>query len=139
MSETSYYNSGGSSAAEFWQVDLGAPLALISSVTFVNRAAATTTCWTPPVSWTAQGIVGTCDTRAINQTLRVLDGGGATLAAYTLSAAATQSFYMTQCSPTPTPSATATPSLSRGATASGTPTMTQSVTASVPPVRMRTL
>ena len=96
VSESSYYNSHGTSAAEFWQVDLGTPT-LIASITFYNRAPMSSACWTPPAAWTAAGIAGSCDTRAINQTLRLLDGAGVSRAAYNLTANATQSFLMTQC------------------------------------------
>jgi hypothetical protein len=70
VGESSYYNSNGISSAEFWQVNLTAPTA-IQSILFCNRAAIIGTCWTPPASWTAAGIAGGCNTRAINQTLRV--------------------------------------------------------------------
>ena len=136
--EASYYNSGGSGAGEFWAVDLGAPTQL-ASVVFVNRAVMVVSCWTPPAAWTAAGINSGCDTRAFNNTLRVLDENNATLISARLTSAASQTFYMA-CAPSTTPTTTptgtgtqtgtgaATASLTRGVSISASSTVTAAAT-----------
>ena len=138
--EGSYYNSNGITSSEFWQVNLTAPVAA-QSITFYNRAAITTTCWTPPAAWTAKGIAGGCDTRAINQTLRVLDDQGATLQSFLLTSALNQTFAMA-CAPSPSVTPAPTASLTTGAspsasttatfTPSGSPTPSPTQTPAVP-------
>ena len=116
-SEASYYNSGGSGSGEFWAVDIRA-LTLLASVVFVNRGVQTLSCWTPPAAWTAAGINGGCDTRAINNTLRVLDEKNATLISRQLTSAAVQTFYMA-CAPSVTPSASQPATATQTASALG--------------------
>jgi hypothetical protein len=75
-------------------VDLGANAPPVASVIFTNRAPVTTACWTPPAAWTAAGIASTCNTRAINNTLRVLDANNATVASLRLTSALNQTLTL---------------------------------------------
>jgi hypothetical protein len=132
IGEASYYNSGGTSSNEFWQVDLASSNCAfaanagnpqqIYNVTFINRNPMTPTCWTAPASWTAAGIANTCNTRAINQTLSVLDDRNNTIASMLLTSYLQQSMLL-RCTPSPTPAQTSSP------TSTGT-AMTASVSSS---------
>ena len=136
LGETSYYNSGGTSSAEFWQVDFAEPLQ-IYNVTFFNRQPQIATCWTPPAAWAARGVVGWCNTRAINSTLSVLDAANATLASMTLDSTQVQSMLL-RCTPSPTPTSTQSPTSTQTGTATLSATATRSLPAGLSPSQTST-
>ena len=126
--ESSYYNSLGTGSTEYLLIDLMSSF-LLKAVAFVNRNPQVSNCWTPPAAWTAAGIPGSCDTRAINSTLSVLDATNRTLFSVLLNASLLQTFYMT-CSASPTATASSTVTASSSATQTATASLTRGVSAS---------